>query len=62
MGNLSFEYSDGRLKQVYFPINKDYHLLTVLPSSGILIELYKRIQRMQKQESEKKEEKDILSC
>ncbi|WP_273061640.1 type I-F CRISPR-associated protein Csy1 [Colibacter massiliensis] len=57
MGNLSFEYSDGRLKQVYFPINKDYHLLTVLPSSGILIELYKRIQRMQKQESEKKEEK-----
>lgn len=41
------QHTDQKLKQVYFPINSQaYHLLTVLPASGLLIELKNRIIKM----------------
>ena len=41
------EKSDGLLKQVYFPVDDGrYHLLSVMPSSSLLIELRKRIRQM----------------
>ncbi len=52
--------SDERLKQVYFPVGDDeYHLLTVLPPSSIIQEVYKRIRAMEecaKQTNDKKSE------
>ena len=42
--------TDTRLKQVYFPINEtDYHLLSVLPASSLMIELRKRIRCINEQ-------------
>lgn len=40
--------TDGKLKQVYFPISLkgEYHLLTVLPSSSLLLELKNRLMQM----------------
>lgn len=52
--------SDERLKQVYFPVGDDaYHLLTVLPPSSIIQEVYARIKAMEecaKQTHDKKSE------
>lgn len=45
--------TDERLRQVYFPIdseNEDYHLLTVLPSASLMVELHNRIKAMQDEE------------
>ena len=42
--------TDERLRQVYFPIDsekEDYHLLTVLPSASLMVELHNRIKTMQ---------------
>lgn len=51
--------SDDRLRQVYFPLGKEeaYHLLTVLPSSGIAISLTKRIQAMERLRREARDAK-----
>lgn len=39
--------TDDRLRQVYFPINdSDYHLLSILPSSSLMMAVRKRIQEM----------------
>lgn len=40
--------TDGKLKQVYFPISLkgEYHLLTVLPASSLLLELKNRLMQM----------------
>lgn len=40
--------TDERLKQVYFPVsgNSQYHLLTVLPSSSLLLTLKSRLREM----------------
>jgi CRISPR-associated protein Csy1 len=35
-----------RIKQVYFPVNQDYHLLSVLTPSGLMYELKKRIKNI----------------
>jgi len=35
--------TDGRVKQVYFPCNKGYHLLSVLTPSGLMFELRNRV-------------------
>lgn len=53
--------TDGNLKQVYFPIRDDgqYHLLTVLPASSLLLELKSRLLQMAEQRRrhcDKKEE------
>lgn len=40
--------TDERLKQVYFPVGEEhqYHLLTVLPASGLLLEMKQRLRQM----------------
>lgn len=38
--------TDERVKQVYFPVANDYHLLSVLTPSGLVFELRNRIQSM----------------
>lgn len=41
------EKTDGMLKQVYFPIKKNtYHLLSILPASCLLLEMKKRINKI----------------
>lgn len=49
--------SDGRLRQVYFPVNNGYHLLTVMPASGILMELHRRISKLIEQKNNYRSEK-----
>lgn len=42
--------ADERLKQVYFPVHDDdYHLLTVMPPSCVMVELRQRLRRMEEQ-------------
>lgn len=43
------ETADRHLKQVYFPIDADgpYHLLSILPSSSLLLELKARLRQME---------------
>lgn len=40
--------TDSRLRQVYFPVSSEqqYHLLTILPASSLLLEMKQRILRM----------------
>lgn len=39
------QQTNGYIKQVYFPVSdKDYHLLSVLPSSSVMAEVKKRIE------------------
>jgi len=38
--------TSARVKQVYFPVHDDYHLLSILTPSGLLFELKKRINAM----------------
>ena len=45
--------TSGKLKQVYFPIDGDYHLLTPLVPSGIVFELKKRINDIRSSETNK---------
>ena len=35
--------TSSKIKQVYFPVNEDYHQLSILSNSGIIFELRKRI-------------------
>ncbi|BEU88451.1 hypothetical protein TAMA11512_19150 [Selenomonas sp. TAMA-11512] len=51
--------SDERLRQVYFPIGRDgeYHLLTILPPSGIAMSLVKHIQAMKEEKREAEKER-----
>lgn len=37
-------FTDAKVKQVYFPVDNGYHLLSILTPSGILFDLYDRIQ------------------
>ena len=46
-----------RLKQVYFPVEQDYHLLSILPPSGLMFKLKERINTLKKQASEEKRKK-----
>jgi CRISPR-associated protein Csy1 len=45
--------TSSKLKQVYFPVNGDYHLLSVLMPSGIMFEMRKRIHQMKFSEEAK---------
>jgi CRISPR-associated protein Csy1 len=45
--------TSSKLKQVYFPVNGDYHLLSVLMPSGIMFEMRKRIHQMKFSEETK---------
>lgn len=38
--------TSSKIKQVYFPVNGDYHMLSILMPSGIMFEMRKRIQNM----------------
>lgn len=49
-GELS---TSSKLKQVYFPVNGDYHLLSVLMPSGIMFEMRRRIQNIKFSEKTK---------
>ena len=39
-------FTSGKVKQVYYPCNGDYHLLSILTPSGIVFEMRKRIDAM----------------
>ncbi len=39
-------FTSGTIKQVYFPVDDNYHLLSILTPSNILFELKKRIQSL----------------
>ncbi len=41
--NSSEEITSSKIKQVYFPVEEDYHQLSLLTNSGMLYELKKRI-------------------
>jgi CRISPR-associated protein Csy1 len=47
--------SDGRIRQVYFPLddNDDYHVLSILPSSPIMSEMNNRIRDISRSEETK---------
>lgn len=49
-GKLS---TSSKLKQVYFPVNGDYHLLSVLMPSGIMFEMCQRIRNIKFSEETK---------
>ena len=49
----SEQKTHGGVKQVYFPVDEDYHLLSILMPSGILFELKKRINDMRFSEKAK---------
>lgn len=62
------QQTSGKVKQVYFPINAahdEYHLLSVLTSSGIMYELKKRIRELRFSETAQQAfqaEKDNAFC
>lgn len=40
------EKTDTHIKQVYFPVSEDqYHLLSVMPASGVSLEMYRRMSK-----------------
>lgn len=45
--------TSSKLKQVYFPIDNNYHLLSVLSNSGLIYELRKRIDELRFSETQK---------
>lgn len=47
-----------RIKQVYFPVEEDYHLLSVLTPSGILFELTQQIRELKFSEASKQARED----
>jgi len=49
----SEQKTHGGVKQIYFPVDGDYHLLSILMPSGILFELKKRINNMRFSEAAK---------
>lgn len=49
--------SSSELKQVYFPVNADYHLLTVLLPIGLVTQLHERLKKIRFSE-ERKSSKD----
>jgi CRISPR-associated protein Csy1 len=44
--NQTGETTSGRVKQVYFPVADDYHLLSILTPSNLMFEMKKRINNM----------------
>lgn len=45
--------TSSKIKQVYFPVNNDYHLLSTLTASGVSYELKKRIDKIRSSEETK---------
>lgn len=63
--STSFQTS-GKIKQVYFPVDNDYHLLSILTPSGLMFKLKERIntirfsdQAKQAREAKRKNEIDV---
>ena len=57
----SSEFTSSLVKQIYFPIDSDYHLLSVLSSSGLITTFKQRIDKMhfaEKDQQTKKDKKD----
>ena len=46
--------TSSEIKQVYFPVNGDYHLLSILSSSGIMLALKQKIEEMKYSNESKK--------
>lgn len=46
--------TSSKIKQVFFPINKNYHLLSILSNSGLIYELRNRIDNLRFSEEQKK--------
>lgn len=51
-------HSDERIKQVYFPVGDDYHLLSLLTPSGVVSEVRARINEIRKTAIASKDEKN----
>lgn len=57
----NLDCTDGRLKQVFFPVSKEtYHLLSVLPASSLLETLKDKIDRMNHYKWQCSDKKDPL--
>lgn len=50
--------TDTRLRQVYFPVGEDYHLLTVLPPSSVALELRQRVRTWESAGRQARDSKD----
>ena len=50
--------SDNRLRQGYFPVADSYHLLTVLPSSSVALELRRRVRVAEEEGRKARDSKD----
>lgn len=50
-------YSDERIKQVYFPVGNEYHLLSILTSSGMLTALREKVLQMGSHARDARDEK-----
>jgi len=48
------QVTSSKVKQVFFPVQKDYHLLSILTPSGLMYELRNRIQAMRFSDQVKK--------
>lgn len=53
-----YAVTNGRVKQVYFPVEDSYHLLSILTPSGLLFELRNRIQNLRFSEQVKEARAD----
>lgn len=50
--------SDEKLRQIYFPLgNEEYHLLSVLPASSLLMEMRRRLSAMSNDDSQARNKK-----
>ncbi|MEA1972154.1 MAG: type I-F CRISPR-associated protein Csy1 [Candidatus Cloacimonadota bacterium] len=56
--NEEKKITSGKVKQVYFPVSGDYHLLSILTPSGLMYELRNRIQSIRFSEQTKEARKD----
>ncbi|WP_319380509.1 type I-F CRISPR-associated protein Csy1 [Thiomicrorhabdus sp.] len=52
-GNLSNKVTSERMKQVYFPVGNEYHLLSILTNSGILFGMKNRIDQIIESKTER---------
>lgn len=57
----NLEQTSNKLKQVYFPVDGDYHLLSILTPSGIIYKLKDRINEIRFSDENKKLKKALIS-
>jgi len=54
MKNKAVQKTDRLVKQVYFPVDDDYHLLSILTPSGLVSQIKKRVDEIRFSDEDKK--------